>query len=425
MPAGPFCNRLPNRAADVSRNWSAGVVLALLTACGNPSRLPQPEVTPAGAGDPVDTLILSTASGIVRSSDMLASLWPGYWPRGQGFILASPGGYVLLVSSIAPDSGFQPLRARWVPGALRGRAFTHYGPVRGLYASSMQGGLNIHYAVAGMRVTAVAVKDSIRTTAEFLLHEAFHAFQDGHFVRKPEAGASQPQRGTESPPEFDAMAEVERRILADALLAADEATTRDLVRSVTAVRSKRLGLIGAPQRAEELQMERIEGSAQLVGVQGSLVVIGAPRTRAVGLVRDLLTAELTETDPAWRNRLRVYGTGAALGLLLDRIGLPWRSGLQGGATFDELLASAFPMSSQARDSIAESALARFGNPSSRSGQPESTLGKTDVPSGRTSAASAMKAARPLAVDCRTRRAPGLSGDDLGCTSRPIGTGMEG
>jgi hypothetical protein len=343
----------------MSRNWPVVAVLGLLTTCGSPGHLAQSGPGPTTESGPADTLLLSTASRIVGSASRLAAIWPGYWPRGQAFIIAKPG-CVLLVSETAPDSGFQRLPNHSLPRVLRGRAFVHSGSLRGLFASSVPGGLNIQYAVAGTTVTAVAVKDSVRTTAEFLLHEAFHAFQDSHFARKPEAGPEQASHESPPRPEFDARAEAERRILAEALLA-DLPTTRELLRSYTAVRSQRLNSLRERERAEELQMERIEGTAQLVGVQGSLAVIGAPKQVALRLVRDLLTAELTESDPAWRTRLRVYGTGAALGLLLDRLHMPWQSALQRGETFEDVLAAAFPISADARGPIAETALARFGN----------------------------------------------------------------
>jgi hypothetical protein len=345
----------------LARVGIAAALGLLAPACSGTGARPQPSTGMGGPaeGPTADILLLATASRLVRTAPALASLWPGYWPRGQGFIIARPHGDVLLVSEVAPDSGFRPLAGRSVPRALRGRAFVRRGPVAGLYASQVDGGVNVHYRVDGTSVTAVAVKDSIRTTAEVLCHEAFHAFQDGHFTRRPEAGASSPQAGTQAAPELDAMAEVERRILAAALLA-DNAGARALLRSFLAVRTRRFGAETDSARREELQMERIEGTAQLVGIQGSLLVAGDPGGEAARLVRDILTAVAPETDPYWRTRFRVYGTGAALGLLLDRLGIEWRSELQGGETFDDVLRSALPVATADEAPVAEAALNRFG-----------------------------------------------------------------
>lgn len=344
-----------------ARCWVAVAAVVLQAACGTSRNhtQPAPRLSQTTEVQSVDSLLLATASAIVKSSGSLTSIWTGYWPQGQGFIIARPRGDILLVSRVAPDSGFQRLNGRLVPRVLRGRAFARRGVVAGLFASRMDGGLNIHYAVAGTSVTAVAVKDSVRTTAEFLFHEAFHAFQDSHFAKKPEAGAERSPNDAKSPPEFSAMAEVERRILAEAL-SADDTDTRALLRCFVAVRSRRFSSISEAARTEELQMERIEGSAQLVGVQASLAVVRADSKQAEPLLRELLTSHLAESDAYWRIRLRVYGTGAATGLLLDRVGVPWRSELAGGATFFDIVKAAFALPAGTEDALAESTLARFG-----------------------------------------------------------------
>jgi hypothetical protein len=342
------------------RICAAGAMIVQVAACRATAHVPLNAVRGRPTrSQTVDTLLLATASGIVSSSNLVSSIWPGYWPKGQGFILARTRGDVLLVSESAPDSGFQRLDDRILPRVLRGRAFAAHGVIPGLHASSMDGGFNIRYPVAGTRVTAVSVKDSVRTTVEFLFHEAFHAFQDEHFARGPEAVLERSGAAVRTTPVFAAMAEVERRILAEALLA-DDSSSVSLLRSFLAVRATRLDSAGAVARAEELQMERIEGTAQLVGVQASLAVTRADRREADRLVREILTADLAESDASWRTRLRVYGTGAALGLLLDRLGVPWRGELARGATFVDVLNSAFPLPAGSQELLAESALARYG-----------------------------------------------------------------
>ncbi len=58
-------------------------------------------------------------------------------------------------------------------------------------------------------------------------------------------------------------------------------------------------------------------------------------------------------------RGRVYGTGAALAVLLDRLGADWRSALEQGQWFDEILARVLDFDPESADSRAEEAITRF------------------------------------------------------------------
>jgi len=60
------------------------------------------------------------------------------------------------------------------------------------------------------------------------------------------------------------------------------------------------------------------------------------------MVREHLTTELNQAmDARLRLRARIYGTGAAIGMLLDRLEVAgWMIRLQEGATFHHLLTEA-------------------------------------------------------------------------------------
>jgi hypothetical protein len=58
-------------------------------------------------------------------------------------------------------------------------------------------------------------------------------------------------------------------------------------------------------------------------------------------VRGRLTESIDIPDPGWAIRVRSYGTGAAIAILLDRLNVAdWKQRLQAGETFHDLLSSA-------------------------------------------------------------------------------------
>jgi hypothetical protein len=160
------------------------------------------------------------------------------------------------------------------------------------------------------------------------------------------------------------MGEVERRILASALETDDSRRLRDLLRQYLAVRQVRTGALSEVQ-AVERSMERMEGTAHYVGCSAAALALGEPVSR----VRECIRRELTravEEFPTWPEadaqlmRWRQYGTGAALGFLLDQLGAEWHAAVQRGAYLDVLLAEAVGFVPADAARLAEGALIRFG-----------------------------------------------------------------
>ncbi|HEV2735780.1 MAG TPA: hypothetical protein VGV85_13120, partial [Longimicrobiaceae bacterium] len=208
---------------------------------------------------PSDSTLFARAAAIVRAGPRVAELWPPYWAADRAFMLTRKADQaMLLVSPTPPGDGFAPLAGGDVPRVLRGRAYIRYGFPEEL---AMSGGFTTAFPVAGTTVPSLPL-DFSRDHFYFLaghFHEAFHAYQGRRFNEaagvKSGFGrpvATSPRTGTA---EFEARAEIERRILAAALRTTSADSLRPLLLGYLAVRHARSW--GAPdvqqvERAMEL-----------------------------------------------------------------------------------------------------------------------------------------------------------------------------
>jgi hypothetical protein len=292
---------------------------------------------------PADTILWSTASVVVSVESELAQIWPGFWPPGRSFILTNPGQLVLLVSRDVPD---EPFRPACVPDRfpdLRGQAYMYRGVLHDLLAS--EGYFDLAYRTGDVVATAVAYRDGVNATLEFLVHEAFHAYQDINFP---------PQQRNESADlevytrvDYNALAEIERRMLADALALNEPDLLQAHLRAYLAVRDRRLELTSEMFRRTEAELETIEGSAQYVGMVARRLATAA---ESPSLVEEAIASLQTpmqvdrwrrsaEQQLRWMHRHRLYRTGVALALVLERIGADWRTELEAGNSLVALLRS--------------------------------------------------------------------------------------
>ncbi len=322
-----------------------------------PSEIPLSE-------QPADSALIRTAAIIVRAAPKIEAVWPGYWPADQAFFLTRPDEAVLLVSSIAPPPEFEPLVGPGVPRELRGIAYLR----RGLPADLAQsGGFHLAYQAGDVAAPAVPLQDSIFPTLSFLYHEVFHPYQFRKF-KDIFARVAPADSARVSAAKFVAMAEVERRILSAAPDAPSPDSLRLLLRQYLAVRAYRPDANSEAQ-AVERRTERVEGSARLVGYQAALLALGEDPDQVQDLLRHDLTRPLESFSvrPGPNARLmrwRLYGTGAALGNLLDRLEYDWRAHLETGVPLDELLSRALAFdpakAPYEAPGLAASALVRFG-----------------------------------------------------------------
>jgi hypothetical protein len=168
----------------------------------------------------------------------------------------------------------------------------------------------------------------------FLVHEAFHQHQIENFSRSESADvwAFEDLDGAHL-----GMLREEEAHLFYALTAND---VRGMRRSAAEyLRLNRERLHDQPRlRVAEWQMERIEGTAQWLGEAASGMVRGEgpPVEHTIAQqLRDV--ARLQVADRAWLHRARLYASGAALTVLLEKLGGDWREEVSAGASLQEAL----------------------------------------------------------------------------------------
>lgn len=283
-------------------------------------------------------------------------VWPGFWPDSQPFLIYEPEGDALLYSPVAPPAAYVPYDAAR-SGPRAGHLYWHEGVPGGLY-----GIFDTAYRVGQATAIAVVLQPTLGGTLETLFHETFHVYQHRNFKGESIGfGYVAPESITAA---IMAKAEVERSILRAALKARDRASLGELVHEYLAVRAGRTGQMPEKAREIEASVERAEGSAQLVGIQATVAVLGQKPEVVPDEIGKKLAVPLADLGGGLAERMfrwRLYGTGAAIGLLLDRLAFDgWRERLEDGSSFEALLAEASDFDAADRpDLIAERALHRF------------------------------------------------------------------
>lgn len=283
--------------------------------------------------------LLETGELVAGAEESLRNVWPGYWYPGKPFILTDPGECVLVYTTRAAPPGFENAD---VTAGGKGAFFLAKGTIPDLAAS--RGHMDIEYPIDGEVATAVPLRDDPLASLHFLFHEAFHAFQEHRFLRDFDPSQQNVPTSVVGAPEFLALAQVERRILARALDASSPDAITDVARKFLIVRKHRFDGIPEWVANVERNMERIEGSAELVGYAAAVRALGCPDEDVADIVRRELSnrQEPGRLGGQWLLRDRVYSTGAALGLVLDRLGQEWRRALEDGQGFERLLQRVLP-----------------------------------------------------------------------------------
>ena len=311
-------------------------------------------------GSRLDPQLLDAASQAVRIAPVTSQVWPGFHIPAPAILIYRPEGGAILISREAAPVPFTRIAGDRLPAILRGRTFVTCATLPGL-----NGNFDTDYHVGPITAVAVKLEPSTYLTLEVLFHESFHKFQDAAFART--IGASSTALAVEkrldpdvvSRPGLVASMEVERRILSQAVKLGD-ARMVPLLRDYLGVRSQRRQALSTEVRDAELNIERKEGSAALVGSEVASRAIGRdPRIPSDQL--KMFMSEPPESLPSGetgygRFRARAFGSGAAIAWILTRLGKPWRAELQHGASFEAILAQAVGETAESPDAIK----ARFG-----------------------------------------------------------------
>lgn len=270
----------------------------------------------------------SLASVMPRASEM----WPGFAPPALLVYRHFAPPAALLISRDAPKGGFDRVVA--AKGTTPG-LFLRHGELPGL-----TGNIALEYAVGGTTATAVPWGWQPAAVADDAFHEAFHTYQRARF-----AGANDGDPfiadSTVAIAPFIALGEVEQHLLGAALGEANPERSGELLRQFAAVRRRRWSFVSAEVVAAQRRMERIEGTAFLVGREAAALSAGQGESSIDESVRDALTGRQLK---GYQGRLsdllirrRSYALGGALARLLDRAGVNWRRDVEAGASLDSLL----------------------------------------------------------------------------------------
>ncbi len=306
--------------------------------------------TPASLAERAIVLILDAPAAT-------NAVWPGFSLPDRNWLVYDSTGTYLVTKSVPPAS-FEP----------KGRWFFRAGAPPGL-----NGLLNPAYRLGDLTVTAIPARSSPENTASVLYHEAFHAFQSERFrLSGPSLFAGSTVANTLTA-ELAAGIEVERRVLRDAIRA--PGVDGDQIREAVAVRAYRSAAGSSALLNAERAAEQHEGLAQYVEERS----IALARRRSPRAADDAIAARLELRSSAISGspderlvRARAYGTGAAIGLLLDRLGVDWKLEAQTEA-LDRLLARHMTLEPERIPILAAEAYRRYGY--------DSMLASTDPPWG--------------------------------------------
>lgn len=265
--------------------------------------------------------LVETVERIEAHQAALSQIWPGYWPEGQAFVLYEAE------TGAAFGGAAAAVRGRFEPGARE----------------DVLRGFILDYASGAPNTVLVNVSGALDREVEILFHEQFHDFQWDGFERQV-AGSSEFVDLTLLPDTlaFAAAAELERRVLAQALQARSGDERRQLAALYLGLRRDRQVGLDVQFVDAEANRERIEGTAQYVGVQATAIV----DDRSAGWVRERIAERLASN--LWipgsgygsvMFRSRAYGVGAGLSLLLDDLALDgWRQQVMHGTALHVVLA---------------------------------------------------------------------------------------
>lgn len=328
--------------------------------------LAQPSSSEVATAQEPDSVLLAVASAAVRGASVGEQVWPGFvLPRE--FIVCRRGGQTVLVHSGQPPAELGRAIAVQIESDDHVIAYFFNSPLPRMSESCF----DLEYRVGDKRLvafrlidSAYSIKGSVAATVVGLYHEMFHAYQRTSFAVTSRLGdlaalaaGPRPPRAIVESEEFNRRASQERHLLAAALDLSDSDTLRSVLREYMTLRSQRLELLPESHRHVEAHEERKEATAQIVGYDAGLIAAG----RDSSSVRAIIRSDLVHAPPfdapgfqlgAYR-QWHVYATGSAIALLLRQLGVDWKSDVQNGATFADVLERALRASGSSTNELGQ------------------------------------------------------------------------
>jgi hypothetical protein len=286
-----------------------------------------------------DRIAMAAIALVVNAPTEANQVWPGFSLPSRSFAVQTPSGLFLHTPGPAPP-GFQRVRGVWFQA----------GPLPGLGA-----GIAIDHPIGELRVTIVRAGSTADQTARTLYHEGFHGFQRAQSKQRPILDS----RTLAITVDQAARIEIERRLLADALLDQKSASLR--LREAMALRRERSAAGGEALQAAERFAEWNEGLAEYVGIASAARALKQPDQgprQTVAASLKLSLASLGGSPDERLVRARSYATGAALALLLDELEPGWKLAIE-DSPLDEMAARAAGLRESDADALAASARRRY------------------------------------------------------------------
>lgn len=341
-------------------------LLALTAAPASPLAMPDAPPAPAASAAAAmptagDRLILGRlGEALVLSRATSGKLWPGWGLEKYPILVFETGRVAYLVNHPAPPPDFVRLETK-LP--LLGTVFMKTGRDARFTANTsidLNGAPTacISYSTAASEADSVSLK-----FVALVFHETFHAMQNKAGKTGKGSVEALLMRYPDLNSENLAMAQLEQMILFD-LVRFEDAPDPVKVRQFLAVRQARLRSVGTEMLRADRGIEYQEGIPTYLEVRlldeakkaaAASPGLGKDDPYALGFSQApelkmgsyLMRLLRFSSDPG-ATRDRGYATGMALGLLLDRLGVDWKSSILSSDKYlDEILADAVPLSASA------------------------------------------------------------------------------
>ncbi|MHB2149700.1 hypothetical protein ACX8XP_11640 [Calditrichota bacterium LG25] len=295
-------------------------------------------------------------------------IWPGYDLSRQPYIAYMPDDFVLLLNSNHAPQGFQPYPEDWPD--IGARAFVYFGVYRNLVGQFV-----FNFKIDSITTFAMGLPKNLLFSfddPEYMLlsstiHEGFHQFQQEHFG---EISWAREELYPILNVQNTALASLEMHVLRAALRAMFQNNLQKMeerLKEFVAVREYRWKHTDRFVQKYEQGQEINEGTARYVEMKAMDCFFKLDTTRcqnelfteikkdlADKSIQKLLIGDMEArlsglaVTPENMLRNRIYPVGAALGFLLDRLGLPWKTKFQAAGhqvSFSGMLKSYFRLNS--------------------------------------------------------------------------------
>ncbi len=338
---------------------------------------------------PGKTLLKVAAAVHFTFKHCAEEIWPGYDLSVTPYVVYMPEDFVLYLNAKNAPADFQPYPPDWPdPGA---RAFIHFGCYRdlvGQFAFNFRIDSTLTFAMGMPKDLLFSLEQPSYALLSTTIHEGFHQYQRTHLGEIPWA---REERYPILDVENTALASLEMQILKGAVKAMFQGNDQQmeaLLKEFTAVRSYRWKQSHPFVRKYEQSQEINEGSARYVEMKAMDCFLKLDSTRISNqLFRDIrqelsgisiqtlllddMNARLSgmAVPPSDMLRNRIYPLGAALGFLLDRLGVDWKMKFQAAGaeiSFPGLLEEHFKLDSTQMANWAARAKTDFLYPAIRS-----------------------------------------------------------